>query len=341
MTTIALVCTLMGLLACTSLLWACFLRLGLRWAGVANVTARGVALTTLLNVVLQLLVLLVVYLVRKFVSEPSLIVELAAIAAHVGLVWWLVMRVFQASLGQAIKAWLVTLATAIVMLPLPILVIRPFLFEAYVSPTNAMAPTLLGNHWQFTCQQCGSPAYCSPMEDYGGGYVGYTKMPIICRDNFHITQRTESGSAVLGSDRFLVAKFLRPRRWDIVVFRYPENPSQRYVMRLIGLPGEVITIEDGQVFADGRRLAPPESLRGIEYRFDGPRHRPYWGTLESPGQLDDDEYFVLGDFSAQAKDSRWWRDGAPDHHPYAVPESHLESVVTHRYWPPSRWRTFR
>ena len=48
---------------------------------------------------------------------------------------------------------------------------------------------------------------------------------------------------------------------------------------------------------------------------------------------------MLGDFSA-GMDSRSGR-GAPGHPPYAVPESYLIGVVTHIYWPPSRWRVLR
>ena len=64
-------------------------------------------------------------------------------------------------------------------------------------------------------------------------------------------------------------------------------------------------------------------------------------VLSRPAKLGDDEYFVLGDFSPQAKDSRLWREGAPGHTPYAVPASHIRGVVTHIYWPPKRWRILR
>jgi hypothetical protein len=65
------------------------------------------------------------------------------------------------------------------------------------------------------------------------------------------------------------------------------------------------------------------------------------GTKDRPAVLADDEYFVLGDFSAQSSDSRWWYEGAPGHNPYAVPRSHVRGVVTHIYWPPQRWRVLR
>ncbi len=72
----------------------------------------------------------------------------------------------------------------------------------------------------------------------------------------------------------------------------------------------------------------------------GPR-QGYWGSPTRPAQLADDEYYVLGDFSVASADSRLWHSGAPNHHPYAVPAANLVGVVTHIYWPVSRWRSFR
>jgi len=65
------------------------------------------------------------------------------------------------------------------------------------------------------------------------------------------------------------------------------------------------------------------------------------GTPEHPATLATDEYFVLGDFSENSEDSRFWTRGAPNHHPYAVPESYVEGVATHIIWPPDRWSSLR
>jgi signal peptidase I len=164
---------------------------------------------------------------------------------------------------------------------------------------------------------------------------------MIC-GNFHTTQPINYDDREFKADRFLVAKFLTPRRWDLIVFRYPEEPSILYVKRLIGLPGEEITIRDGQVWANGIVLTPPEHIREIKYlsKIDD-WGEPLWGSPERPAKLAHDEYFVLGDFSSQSKDSRLWEHGAPGHPPYAVPKSYLRGVVIHIYWPPTRWRVFR
>lgn len=57
----------------------------------------------------------------------------------------------------------------------------------------------------------------------------------------------------------------------------------------------------------------------------------FWGLKNRPALLGKDEYFVLGDFSVQSNDSRFWQQGASGHNPFAVPESHMKGVVTHTY----------
>jgi hypothetical protein len=96
------------------------------------------------------------------------------------------------------------------------------------------------------------------------------------------------------------------------------------------------------VWIDGKKQTPPDSCQGIEYLDRlGKWPDDLWGSAAKPAKLGSDEYFVLGDFSACAKDSRLWQQGAPGHPPYAVPASYIVGVVTHIYWPPSRCRALR
>jgi len=165
---------------------------------------------------------------------------------------------------------------------------------------------------------------------------------MIC-DNFHVIEASDVDKTVHSGDCFIVAKFLTPRRWDLVVFQYPEDPATLYVKRLVAFPGENVRIQDGFVWVDGKKQTPPDSLQSIEYLSELPNWfgPDLWGTANRPALLGKDEYFVLGDFSAQSKDSRLWEQGALGHNPFAVPESHLKGVVTHTYWPPHRWRIHR
>lgn len=221
------------------------------------------------------------------------------------------------------------------------LLIRTFVCEAFLIPANSMAPTLLGPHWQSVCPDCGQPNFCTPVDPHDAS----ANPPRMICSNFHTHKVSDVPPRVYLGDRFLVTKFLTPRRWDIVVFKYPEDPSILYTKRLVGLPGETVYIEDGAVWINGKKQDPPDALRGIEYLSEIPDFPDWpfelWGTKDRPAVLGNDEYFVLGDFSAQSKDSRLWREGAPGHNPYAVPESYLRGVVTHVYWPPQRWRILR
>jgi signal peptidase I len=182
---------------------------------------------------------------------------------------------------------------------------------------------------------CGGPAYVSaaspgeppPREDLG-----------ICGRCLRASDVTVTDGRIHSRDRLISSKFLYPRRWDLIVYRNPEDPSTQYVHRLVGLPGERVAIEDGDVWINGVRATRPAGLSGLVYVASPIREEE---TTWGPVSLDRGEYLVLGDFSRRAKDSRVCQTGAPGHPAYAVPASHIVGVVTHTYWPPSRWRIFR
>lgn len=109
-----------------------------------------------------------------------------------------------------------------------------------------------------------------------------------------------------------------PKRGDVVVFKYPKDPSQRYIKRIIGLPGETIEIENGQItiIKQGEIQILDEStyLAGIQTS----------GEVEV--KLDENEYFVLGDNRAASSDSRRWGN---------LPEENIIGKVFVRAWPVS------
>ena len=140
-------------------------------------------------------------------------------------------------------------------------------------------------------------------------------------------------------DRVLTNKLIAPRRWDLIVFRNPEDPAQNYVKRLVGFPNETLQLKEGSVWIDGKRLVPPPHLKGIQYAAEMPHALGINGVLPIP--LGPDEYFVLGDNTMNSLDSRLWQSGSPGHAPYAVPEDHLIGVATHIYWPKDRFRILR
>lgn len=113
----------------------------------------------------------------------------------------------------------------------------------------------------------------------------------------------------LNGDYLIVEKIsyqLRaPERGEVIVFRYPEDPSQTFIKRIIGLPGETVQIQDGKIYVFKNGL--PQSLDESQYLSL---------TLETPGdmeiKLDFNEYFVLGDNRPVSADSRRWGPLATD-----------------------------
>ena len=249
-----------------------------------------------------------------------------------------IMVVLRVSFVRAAWGWLIALVIPATVVILIGSMAAPFVIEAFVMSTNAMAPTIRGRHWESHCVECSEPAYCTPIEaEYG--FDDEVEPPMICRQ-FHVSKPGILDRRIGPSDRIMVNKLKTPRRWDVIVFQLPEDPSVDYVMRLVGLPGETITIHGGYAWANGKKLVPPASLKGLKYVASIFEDDPGWGSPDRPAVLADDEYFVLGDFSKSSLDSRFWENGAEGHPPYAVPESHLRGVVTYIYWPPSRWREF-
>lgn len=94
-------------------------------------------------------------------------------------------------------------------------------------------------------------------------------------------------------------RFSDPKRGEVIVFKYPNNPSQRYIKRVIGLPGETIEIKEGSIiiYYQGNGQVLDES----DYLFS---------SVQTPGSLQvslgEGEFFVLGDNRAFSFDSRRW-----------------------------------
>ena len=337
--TIVFLAIFIGILLGSAALWAFSLWLGLRWAGVSEVTSRTVTLTTAIVIVGQLgLSLWMLYaLPTHFIASP--IGALAQVMLTVILQLGAIGMVFKARTQQVFQAWLLTLLVSVAMFVVVFLVVRPVLYEAYLVPTNAMAPTLLGTHVKSVCSECDGVNYGSPIDDR----MDTSELPRMICDHFHVGPALTADDATQEGDRILVAKFLKPRRWDMIVFHIPSKPEMLDTKRLVGMPGETIQIKDGAIWANGQKLNPPSHLAELKYA-DGIPELPQiqmWGSANRPALLGKDEYFVLGDFTAQSADSRVWESGAAMHSPFAVPEAYVEGVVTHTFWPLGRARAYR
>lgn len=181
------------------------------------------------------------------------------------------------------------------------LVIRAYVIQAFKIPTGSMQPTLHG------------------AMEYGTG------------------------------DKILVNKFIYrwkrdPQRGDIVVFTTrgiqglyePRKPgpfnnllkvfgwdgSKDFIKRLVGLPGDKVEIKKGKILINGQILDEPPVFNQFTYYNTG-----RYGKERDAIIIPENVYFVLGDNSANSKDSRYWG---------FVPRENLKGNAFCIYWPPSR-----
>jgi signal peptidase I len=96
-------------------------------------------------------------------------------------------------------------------------------------------------------------------------------------------------------------RFRAPGRLEVVVFRFPENPKQFYIKRLIGLPGETVEVRENKVIIINQENPNGFVLDESAYLIDVNRT-----TGELSVKLGEDEYFVLGDNRSASSDSRSW-----------------------------------
>ncbi|MEK9168009.1 MAG: signal peptidase I [Patescibacteria group bacterium] len=93
-------------------------------------------------------------------------------------------------------------------------------------------------------------------------------------------------------------RFEKPKRGEVVVFKYPKDPSKFFIKRIIGLPGETVSINDGAVVI--KNAAAPAGFILSEPYVQSQKY----DTLEVT--LGDTEYFVMGDNRDASADSRIW-----------------------------------
>jgi len=140
-------------------------------------------------------------------------------------------------------------------------VFRAFVVEAFVIPTGSMAPTLYGRHGSMCCESCGY-TFAYGLRDAGNsgrGPVHGANSKALCpncsRLNTNLVQNDKAGNSEAG-DRILVLKWpldiggarLSTQRWNVMVFKDPSDGMTNYIKRIVGLPEEVLSIIDGDVY---------------------------------------------------------------------------------------------
>lgn len=138
--------------------------------------------------------------------------------------------------------------------------LRGFFLEGYLVSTGSMAPVLLGFHKQIRCPSCDYSFACGVRFDDSAKTAGdsasgdeqsFATCPNCGQINIDISPVPRNHG-----DQLLVHKnifdFRRPRRWEPVVFRNPDDPGEAYVKRVVGLPGEQLLIVDGDIYINGQ-----------------------------------------------------------------------------------------
>ena len=100
-----------------------------------------------------------------------------------------------------------------------------------------------------------------------------------------------TGDRVIGN-RFAYS-FSDPQRFDIIIFRYPDDESQLFIKRIIGLPGETVEIRDGKIYLNGS----DEPLEDVQTK------ETMVGSF-GPYTVPENSYFVMGDNRNNSSDSR-------------------------------------
>ncbi len=159
---------------------------------------------------------------------------------------------------------------AVVVAFLIALVIRTFVIQAFKIPSGSMIPTLLvGDHILVNKFLLGTPVD-----------IPFTNITL-----------------------FRMPGLRKPRRGDIIVFKYPEDPKRDFIKRVVGLGGDVVMSKDKVVYVNGRRLVEPYTQHVDEEikpgQFD---RRDNFGPVVVP----QGSVFVMGDNRDQSYDSRFW-----------------------------------
>jgi signal peptidase I len=166
--------------------------------------------------------------------------------------------------------------------------IRTFIVQAFKIPTGSMRPTLLAGDIILVNK-----------------FVYGTKIPFT---------------------KYKVAKLRPPKRGDVVVFIFPEDPKKDFIKRMVGLPGDMVELKNGTIYVNDQPL--------VDYGFS---QRYYYnrGDFAQEGRkiaVPAGNYFVLGDNSASSQDSRYWG---------FVPEKNILGEAMVIYWPPQRIRIIK
>ncbi|MCP2605016.1 signal peptidase I [Candidatus Aminicenantes bacterium AH-873-B07] len=111
----------------------------------------------------------------------------------------------------------------------------------------------------------------------------------------------------------VIYKIKKIERFDVIIFKYPLKPDKFFIKRVIGLPGEKISIKNGNVYINNKRLEEPYLKKDFKSHENLPQIL-----------IPQDYYYVLGDHRNWSNDSR---------NGWLVPKKNIIGEVVFRYWP--------
>ena len=151
---------------------------------------------------------------------------------------------------------------------------------------------------------------------------GSMRPTLIERDRLMVNKLRYGPKIPFSKDKRLPG-MTEPKRGDIIVFVYPEDPSRDFIKRLIGLEGETIEIRGGNIYVNDQ-IVENSSIKDVFYY-----NRGNYGKEGQKITVPQGHYFVLGDNSGSSSDGRFWG---------FVPHGNVIGRAEIIYWPFSRMR---
>jgi hypothetical protein len=214
----------------------------------------------------------------------GLIVELLACLAGLAAMVWALRAPFGRSILSSITWAVLSTAYTVAF----VFGLKALFFEAFVIPTGAMAPSILGYHKAGVCPQCGHEFRVNAsMEAVPLPEMQRVAPGCVCPNCRYPIDFTALAPPppLMSGDRILVARSPlermthTPQRFDLMLFKFPGRPMQRddadlmYVKRLAGLSGETIAIHGGDLFVSNDFTYQDAALPDVELRARGGLHR--------------------------------------------------------------------
>ncbi len=206
------------------------------------------------------------------------------------------------------------------------LLFRCFEAEAFIIPTGSMAVSLFGEHIDVECEQCGIRYQVGASKETRDTQLVSCFCPI-CQYNMQLHRDRKSKQynvdhETFDGDRILANKFIYdfvdPKRWDVLIFKNPNNPKQNYIKRCIGLPNETIVIVHGDIYSFAHdtqtinqkelRRKPPEKMWHMLQKVDDTKFiakklkEAGWPSRwDQHDTADAEKVWVIGEANGQSK----------------------------------------